>query len=611
MSTRSRQKVREAAKDLVHRHGVPLAKQMWANARATGEMWTAEEDAPQWQPGSIWLGRVGQPVMGKAAGTDTDNHCLTIASSGSGKGVSSIIPNLLLWPGSLLVVDPKGENAYITARYRADRLGQKVVVLDPMRVSDVRGNLLGSFNPLDLIDVNADNAPTLARLIAETLITDEKEDHWLNSGRGYFSALILHVCETEPPEHRNLARVRKLLSLGRDQDLISRMAGSDLPAVYNSAMQIAATPEDECGSILSSAQQNTNWLDDPPMIRALSSSSFALDQLKQSTAGLSLYLCLPGDEMRIYAKWFRLMVRLALRAMLKGGQPATGHKTLFLLDEFHLLGHMPEMEQSFPLMRGYGVKLWPFVQDMSILRHHYPKSWPTFFANAGFVQVFGIGDYDTARSVSEWLGQYDATILSRSSGESMNAQAADSNKIDGPGWSSNVNFSTQQKDLLTPQALMQNFAAHTGRQLVLIQGGKPLELVRTPYFDDPAFPDWDPPAGRPGPKPPTHWQTAALAPAVPPTARQGSSLPMNLGGVAGAIGGVLARMTTAQKIIVIPLVIIFGIMAFGLVAGMMGPLLAVIMLAGVLAAFGFFVYLIFKMIRGFFRLFSRGGNQNS
>ena len=40
-----------------------------------------------------------------------DRHLLTVAPTRSGKGVSSIIPNLLTYQGSVIVIDPKGENA--------------------------------------------------------------------------------------------------------------------------------------------------------------------------------------------------------------------------------------------------------------------------------------------------------------------------------------------------------------------------------------------------------------------------------------------------------------------------------------------------------------------
>ena len=61
-------------------------------------------------------------------------HRMTIAPTRSGKGTARIIPALLSWPGSVFVMDPKGENFAVTARYRAQSLGQTVFVLDPCRI---------------------------------------------------------------------------------------------------------------------------------------------------------------------------------------------------------------------------------------------------------------------------------------------------------------------------------------------------------------------------------------------------------------------------------------------------------------------------------------------
>lgn len=63
---------------------------------------------------------------GKLIGLEDDQHMITVAGSRLGKGVSMIIPNLLFYSGSLLVIDPKGEFASITARRRAEDLNQKV-----------------------------------------------------------------------------------------------------------------------------------------------------------------------------------------------------------------------------------------------------------------------------------------------------------------------------------------------------------------------------------------------------------------------------------------------------------------------------------------------------
>ncbi|MEO7009403.1 MAG: type IV secretory system conjugative DNA transfer family protein, partial [Caldimonas sp.] len=52
------------------------------------------------------------------------------APTRSGKGVGVVVPNLLNWPDSVVVLDIKGENYEITAGYRAER-GQKVYAFSP------------------------------------------------------------------------------------------------------------------------------------------------------------------------------------------------------------------------------------------------------------------------------------------------------------------------------------------------------------------------------------------------------------------------------------------------------------------------------------------------
>ena len=93
--------------------------------------WYAENEilsakAGHYSPDKIFLGKVGSQLIG----ISDDRHMLTIAGSRAGKGRSCIIPNLLHYSGSVLVIDPKGENANLTA-VRRKALGQSVHVLDP------------------------------------------------------------------------------------------------------------------------------------------------------------------------------------------------------------------------------------------------------------------------------------------------------------------------------------------------------------------------------------------------------------------------------------------------------------------------------------------------
>src|SRR5205085_1351111 len=94
-----------------------------------------------------------------------DGHVITIAPTRTGKGIGAVIPNLLHYPGSVVVTDPKGENHAVTARRRRE-LGSCVYALDPFGV--VRGT--AAFNPLDLVDATSPDANDDAWMLADMLV---------------------------------------------------------------------------------------------------------------------------------------------------------------------------------------------------------------------------------------------------------------------------------------------------------------------------------------------------------------------------------------------------------------------------------------------------------
>src|SRR5262245_50096950 len=142
--------------------------------------------APPWKPGMILLGLDDD---GNEVGYIDDRHMVTVAGSRGGKGVSMILPNLRRWPGSGVILDPKGENATITAAVRAEMAGHEVIVIDPKGCADVPDALRGSFNPLDLIDAQDDDAIDLAAAIGDAVMIgsgDGKDIHWNESARQIF-----------------------------------------------------------------------------------------------------------------------------------------------------------------------------------------------------------------------------------------------------------------------------------------------------------------------------------------------------------------------------------------------------------------------------------------
>ncbi|MBV9373691.1 MAG: type IV secretory system conjugative DNA transfer family protein, partial [Alphaproteobacteria bacterium] len=335
---------------------------------------------PHWkyEPGKIFLGALDQQTIG----VNDDRHMMTVAGNRAGKGVSAIIPNLLEYPGSILAIDPKGENARVT-RNRRDQgsknvrqgLGQDVYVLDPFGVS---GHPTSSFNPLAMLNPTADTAVDDAALIAEALVIQEEGPgrHFSSAARNFLRGLILQVCSDEPPENRNLLRLRQLLTLDTEgfKLLLQVMQENDAcgGVVRRTANSMAAKAENERSGVLSTAIEQTDFLDSPALARCIAKSDFHLANLKRKPT--TIYLCLPAARMATHSRWLRIIINLAMEAMER--EPTKPpHPVLFLMDEFAVLDHLSSIEKASGQIAGFGVKLWPILQDLTQLKSIYKDRW--------------------------------------------------------------------------------------------------------------------------------------------------------------------------------------------------------------------------------------------
>src|SRR5208337_4842749 len=365
-----------------------------------------------WKPGQVMLGAsLYEPA--RKIGRRDDRHMLTIATTRAGKGRSAIIPNLLLWPGSALVIDPKGENAAVTAPARR-KMRQEVFILDPFRV--LHGELALSrhaypvhrFNPLDSIQLDALDVVEQIGNLADALIIHSEHGNpfWDNAAKAVLVGMIAHVVSWPglKPEERHLGTVRDYVAKVQGRDL--RKDAGKYPSPGNLAEIAVATLEqssdDAGGDILTTLSVHVKWLDSIAMREALSASDFKLPDLKGSNA--TLYMILPPKYLKEHARFLRLFVTLALHAA--GGVKAK-HPMLFILDEFAHLGPLKAVEEAASLMAGSGVKLWPFIQSLTQLRM-YGDNWEVFLSQAGTIQVFAMNDQTTAEYFSKRLGHHIA-----------------------------------------------------------------------------------------------------------------------------------------------------------------------------------------------------------
>ena len=348
------------------------------------------------------------------------------------------------------------------------------------------------FNPLALM--GEDSAVEDAVLITDALVVPAGRDpHWDESARTLIEGVILEVATADRFDgRRDLVTVRDLIGMGekfedddKDEseeedepqnvlgDLEHYMRESAVPAVRRAAADFFDRPDRERDSVLSTARRHLRALSFPEIEGSLRGEGVNLAELK--TGAMTVYLCLPGRHMGTCGRWLRLFVNLALQAMERtAGAPAAGCPVLFVLDEFATLGRMRQIEDAAGQIAGFGVKLWPILQDLGQLKALYRDRWETFMGNAGVLQFFGNNDLTTLEWMSKRLGSTTIEVMGESAQGVQSAMAG----------TRGISFSTQTVRVMEPEELALNFgrADPLLRQLIIRADGPPMILQRA-YYD--------------------------------------------------------------------------------------------------------------------------------
>lgn len=478
--------------------GIFLAIQLTPASRSIkfgSSRWATEEDVRQLGlvgGDGFWLGQFpqknGPPLTLRYAG---DRHLLTCAPTRSGKGTSVIIPTLLTYPGSVLVIDPKGENAMITAAARK-AMGQKVYLLDPWtQASPTLGMMPARINPLDWLIPGDLELSEKAMLLSDAVVPSRgaNDPFWDDEAKALVYGFMAYLAnEPDEANTRNLGRLRDILTLPprdpRDPDasvegtldeILLKMAGSTAPEVRATAARFAQKADKERAGVLSTAQSHTHFLESPHIRASLSATDFSFEDLK--TGNVTIYLILPADRLDTFGRWLRLLIQQAITQTARNIAYKPKHPVLFMLDEMAALGPLSMVEQAYSLMAGFGMQLWGIVQDLGQLSRLYGNGWQTFISNAGVVQYFGSRDVMTAEYFSKLCGKTTVKSLA----------VALSRVFGGGGGSSETSTTTEaQRDLAYPDELM---TLRGGEQIVFVESSYPIRGIRTPWYEEASLKD--------------------------------------------------------------------------------------------------------------------------
>jgi type IV secretion system protein VirD4 len=406
-------------------------------------------------------------------------HVIVEAPTRSGKGTGIVIPNLLTWQGSVVVLDVKRENYNASAGFRA-HYGQQVFLFNP---TDREGRT-ARYNPLAYID-RADSDDVIIELqkIATMLFVapDHGEAFWANGARTGFAGVGAWLAETSD-EPLTMGAIYRHLTEGDARAFFKKEladANLNLSAACRTALADFAGGSDNSFADIKKTITNVLglWLN-PLVDAATAASDFDLRELRKRH--MSIYLGVSPDELErvapLYNLLFQQLIDLNVREL---PDETSAIPVLVILDEFARLGRASVIASAFSYVAGYGIRLLPVIQSRSQLRGVYGEHVADeIIANCGVEVAFTPKELRVANELSERIG----TIGQESVTRMLSIQGLLANR--------SKSISEQRRALLLPQELMQ----FPKDRLILLRGGIPpiigtkLAWFQSRFFQKRAFP---------------------------------------------------------------------------------------------------------------------------
>lgn len=359
--------------------------------------------------------------------TTPEHHTLIVARTRTGKGTRVIIPTLLRYSGSMVVIDPKGENAAVTARPRLfAKVTDKVHVINPWgelaAVYKKAGIPQATFNPLDVLDRNDPNAVAVAQGLAGAVCPSspgDKDRYWQGSAANVLAAVLLWITD-QPGETKTLARAREIVSMSRKDFTDNFLVPMASSSAFGGAIREIVSPyldlaQETYSGIMANLSENTKFLSDPQVKVATATSSFALSDLLRERR--TVYLVIPPDRIDTQRTWLRLMlaaVSHTYRRAPRNSAASPSHRSLVLIDEFPALGKIEDMPRNLATMSGYGLDYALIVQGIDQLKDLYGQGAGTILSNCAYKWFCNVNDLESAKYLSETLGKKTVQTVGRS-----------------------------------------------------------------------------------------------------------------------------------------------------------------------------------------------------
>ncbi|WP_197922794.1 type IV secretory system conjugative DNA transfer family protein [Thiosulfatihalobacter marinus] len=418
-------------------------------------------------------GKLGQPKSKAEFISSTEiPHVMMVAPTRAGKGVGFVIPNLLAFAGSVVVLDVKGENFDKTSRLRAAN-GDEVFRFSPFDWA----NSTHRYNPLARIA----RYPSFAQQFTEVSILadlfldkDNKTlDTFSEAGKSIFVAACLLAIQRGTP---NLGAVNQIVTGG---DYKNAQYGAYAEEAEEQVVKELWTNAASASSRLLTSNIQAlmtaglkQW-DNPAVRSATMASDFDFAEFRRKPH--SLYIVVSEDHIATLAPLLRLMFADLIACLrLKEPGPDEPWPVMMMIDEFQQMGAMPYLERAIHSLASYGGRVALIAQSLAALDRIYgPEGRESLENGAGLKLYITPRDQRTVREVSAAVGSTTREAVTRMYGRNKGFLGATSTSA---RLEERPLLSETEARLLDPDDV-----------IILASPQHPIKAQRIKFYDDPVF----------------------------------------------------------------------------------------------------------------------------
>lgn len=337
----------------------------------------------------IIFGKLDKKIISKPP--NVEGHTLIVGGTGTGKTRGVVIPTLLSWENSAMVIDIKGELSQKTKAKR--NLFGKTYIFNP---EDSESDC---YDPIKLCNT-VDQAQDFARSLIP--IPEKTDPFWSQSAQSILSAFVYEGAL----EGNKLTDIAEKICTTKIEELVEYCRNNKYREVRLLASITYDLPEKTLGGVMGQLKSNLITIATDPNIRSITRQSDWSPSVLEDNS--TVYLRISEHLLEQYQPLWTIIINQTLKTLSKredGKDPAV----LIALDEMPRLSKIEGLINGLATLRSRNVHILGVIQSMAQLDSIYGNDERKIIAdNCSFKLVLSATDPETQKYFSDLVGQKTA-----------------------------------------------------------------------------------------------------------------------------------------------------------------------------------------------------------